>query len=306
MTEDKYFVTFDSYQKIKNVMEKTSTLIEQFKIIINTAPEEFELCEFPAIPVLESSNSDAFVKQKHDPVWSKIQSVTTNILKSVQRVMAVLNSGYNFYPSVEFSIQSPKFVFVSDYKSVLEEFETICDNIQDIRNIFNGIPLVNCLKSLQNEISIMNAETETKEVHDDSLQKLCENAIQKILVVIQNIYKKYKDVALIATEGSSEETGVGLKKDHLNSLVMKDITDDLDLLQMSSVLSIIHEIVAKGGMSPSPLIAQIIPVLEQVLLLYEYFVTQQVSAYRVTCKMSSILLNIFIELSTKVGFHYKV
>lgn len=274
--------------------------MEQFKIILNTAPEEFELAaELPEIPVLQPIN-DCFIKQKHDGVWNKVHSLIADVLKSAQKVMGILDNGYNYYPSVEFPIESPGFVLISNSATISEELETMCSNISGITKVFCGIPLVDTLVSIQNEISGTRnklLKTHEAEVYESGsgLQKLSENAIQKMLVVIQNVYKKYRATA----DAVPEESEVGLKKDHLSTFVIKDLSNDFDILEMKSILNLIHNVVGNIKL-PTTIVSQIIPVLEQVMLLYEYFITQQVSAYRVTCKMSSILLNVFIELSTKV------
>jgi hypothetical protein len=44
--------------------------------------------------------------------------------------------------------------------------------------------------------------------------------------------------------------------------------------------------------------------LDQLLLFYQFFVTQQVASHRVGCKLLSVLLAIFIELAQKVIWNH--
>jgi hypothetical protein len=43
-----------------------------------------------------------------------------------------------------------------------------------------------------------------------------------------------------------------------------------------------------------------LPSLDQLALLYQFFVTQHVALYRVSCKLLSVLLAVFLELAQKV------
>jgi hypothetical protein len=43
-----------------------------------------------------------------------------------------------------------------------------------------------------------------------------------------------------------------------------------------------------------------LPSLDQLVLLYHFFVTQHVALYRASCKLLSVLLAIFLDLAQKV------
>ncbi|PSN42598.1 hypothetical protein C0J52_08698, partial [Blattella germanica] len=151
--------------------------------------------------------------------------------------------------------------------------------------------------------NVNNESVVVKKFRDDTAQ-FCET----ILLIIQNINKKYTSNStgpiVYDDEKSSEIHDLHLQEKTINSLTdtfaklqIKKINDDLhDLLQR---LRIILENDADQGNACKRLLLHCFGCLDQLLNLYQFFVIQQISAYRVICKMLSILLGIFIQLAHK-------
>ncbi|XP_068082683.1 midasin [Anabrus simplex] len=168
----------------------------------------------------------------------------------------------------------------------------------------------------------------------------CEKLLKSVLIVIQNMYKKYTLLTEKSTDTKTSETeskgNVGdsheegqpdveksgdsededsdkIEDGHMKERIVESISTDLDMLNMKAINSqlqnLIHNLVsildihntAKEGNICKRLLLCCVPCLDQLVLLCQFFVTQQVAAYRVSCKMLSVLLSVFLDLAEK-GF----
>ncbi|CAH2004334.1 unnamed protein product [Acanthoscelides obtectus] len=124
------------------------------------------------------------------------------------------------------------------------------------------------------------------------------------------MYKKYSAVEKVEKNKDTEDEPVELRDENLKKLLVENLVSDISSLEMKKILARTHKL-AKIVLSTPPqyteqvkkVANQSLPLLEQLTQFYQYFITQQVATYRVTCKMMSILLNIFIELASKGFLH---
>lgn len=292
--------------------------MNQYKVILNTCPQD-ELLEHNydnfEVPVLDSELNNR-ITCKSNPLWSKTVHLIDQILGIENKITTLILKSRGAVPCTEFNLVNPSFIPVADKLAIENNLTEIFNKIVELKNSFGNIPLTNNLFWLEDEINNALSESHSEVIHQSALgefSKKTEKLIEKMLVVMQNIYKKYFPVERLEervtpAEIKSEEVENQLLDGHLNTLLLEKLASDIDVLEMPLILKKVHKLTTLLVRSHpdtvvqlKPLVNQFLPFLEQIVQIYQYFMTQQVSAYRVSCKMSSILLNIFIELASKVS-----
>lgn len=292
-------------------MKNTTVVLAQLKIILNTCPpEEVFGSEMPELPVIESNE----VTFKFSEKWSK----GTNIIDKTSSVVKKLNTHLmkceNLVPYTEFDLVVPDFVPIPDLTILQNDLSIIQGNVKSLEEILSENISTNCLQYLEKDIANIMSQLENNfndiaSSNLDEISKKIEKLTESILVVIQNLYKKY--TAKVESEKPAEENEETsedqLQDEHLKKLLVENLCDDMAVLDMKKILKKIHKI-SNLLFRSSPrlpdvkdIVSRCVPLLEQIICLYQYFITQQVSAYRVTSKITSILLNVFIELASKVS-----
>ncbi|CAH0557511.1 unnamed protein product [Brassicogethes aeneus] len=308
--EAKNFVTLNKIETLKNLLKNIIIVANQYKIILNSCPEDAIGDDNVEIPTLKVNTKD-FIKEKHDALWTKTSQMLNDIINIVGKLANSLSKLTGHVPSCEYDLVYPQFVCVGETTNTLNELITeISEKLDKLIEVFNGIPLADSLVWLKSELNkiehdfLQNDITESKDAK--SYKNDVEKYTEKMLLAMQGIYKKYKDKE--EPPNADDEEDLELTEDLLKGHLVENLSSDFALLEMKRVLKATHKI-ASILFSNSPeetkelreLVKQSLPILEQILLLYQYFITQEVSAYRVSCKMNSILLNIFIDLAQR-GF----
>lgn len=320
-SEGKQFISVENLENFEQFLLNVSVVTAQFKTVLQTCPEETDFAnDFDIqIPILYPEN-DKFPRFKNDSIWNKSIGKLAKIENSVQKLLLSCKKIRNNVPCVEYDLVNPRYLAVSDFDLFTDGLQSISNDLSEIFDIFGEIPLVSSFswllqeaKQLENKLMIKNQnELSTEFSKKESFKSLAEKLSEEILVSIQNIYKKYcaeeENQAIEKQENLEEYT---LHEQHLKDLIVDKMFGDISLLQTKKILKLcgkLSKILALNPVDNSENceeLLRVVPLLEQATLLQQYFLTQQVASYRVTCKMSSILLNVFIDLATKVSFEIK-
>ncbi|XP_066138163.1 midasin [Euwallacea fornicatus] len=302
--ENEFFISAEALLNIKKVLSSTSVVLSQVQIILNSCPDDATLVDnsYLEIPLLESDKS--VMKRKEDEHWKK----TKKLIDNVESLLGKLQSHTQKiqYKKTGFIPFAVKDCFFEDFQKLATLIDTLQQQFQPIKVSQSLNWLATSIRSLVNEYSHIQVESAPHVNYENLLDKFTKS----LLIVIQNIYKKYRGLAPSSKQSSeidpSEETP--LQDDHLKVLLSGNLQADLSNFEASNVLNnteLVLETLLEGSNYPNEeersLTAQCLPLFDQVLHLSEYFITQQVAAYRTTCKLTSILLNIFIDLASK-GF----
>ncbi|KAK5645761.1 hypothetical protein RI129_004225 [Pyrocoelia pectoralis] len=296
------YLPISKYENMVKLIKNVVIVLEQFKLILNTCPNYGD--ESTELPILKPVPMD-FIWHKNDEAWLKCMEKITSSLTVSQKILHNLSNALHSIPSTEFKCAKKMYIEIS-LDEVLTNFDTISENLEEIGFIFKEIPLTNNMQWLQSEIestklSLLQIPKPVELADLTKFKRFSRLLVRKLLLTVQVVYKKSQEKDLQKEEPQ-------LKQDHLKTLILENLSNDLTLLDMPAVLKQVHRLVAElykisSSMIPecNLIVSQIMPIFEQVLLLYQYYFTQQVSAYRTACKMNSILCNIFTDLSTK-GF----
>lgn len=309
----------DTLKSINNLLTNTVIIMEQYKIVLISCPDEPAFgSDLLDIPVVNTENQ-IMIKQRNDPNWHKAFSEIKNIISLAQKVKKLIEKVENKFPSSEIIIDEVEYLYIHDKNSIITELENITMKTKELQDLFGNNSVVNSMSWLRNEMEInINllrheyCDDKDSEVTVDKYKHDVEKLMEHILLIIQNVYKKYSAKKSSESQGTTPveeiESSEQFADNHLKGLLVNNLFDDISALEMKSVFKKVkkmndqlYKMNTEDSKNSKTLISTCIPLLEQVALMYQYFVTQQIGAYRVTCKLSSVLLNIFIELASK-GF----
>ncbi|XP_050098366.1 midasin [Anopheles aquasalis] len=169
------------------------------------------------------------------------------------------------------------------------------------------------------------------QLDEASVNNEIENIIHSVLIAMQTIYKKYsqkeepseqeKSTATPSAEGEEDEADDpspnDLQEQHLKQKINTDLLGDLQTLAIPRVVGklvvLLRQLEAADGGTVNRdekearvrttigKLTRLVPMLEQYNLLVEYYLIQQLGAHKISTKMLSVMLTVFIELATK-GF----
>ncbi|XP_050684574.1 midasin isoform X2 [Leptidea sinapis] len=156
-----------------------------------------------------------------------------------------------------------------------------------------------------------------------AIMNQAEDIVANMLLIIQSVYKKHlksdqsndcmnviNEIDEIIGDNLKDPSNEILEDGHLKELLQKQLAEDGKLLQLdflierlkSLLINYVDYISKRTNIEEVRLsLARIVPILEQILLFVQYFMSQKVAVHRVSCKMLSVLLKIFSDLATK-GF----
>ncbi|KAF5303068.1 hypothetical protein FQR65_LT08397 [Abscondita terminalis] len=294
-------VSFETHQNIVSLLQNILITLEQYKIILDTAPRENAVeIDSNSVPILEPLPNN-FIMYKNDKVWRFCLNKIEETLVIARKLLRILADVICFVPSIEFNCS--KYVLVSlPLKHIIDDLEHASENIRNLDETFEKIPLTKSARWLIMELGLVkehlmeqHTEHKTETINATFFKRNAQKLMKKILVVVQCTYKKYK-------EQDSESSEL------LKTSILQSLSSDADILNMLGVLKDLHNTIKYGFKLNSLeiskckfVILQIRPILNQLIMFYQYFLTQQVSAYRAVCKMCCVVCNIFNSLVTK-GF----
>ncbi|EZA61758.1 Midasin [Ooceraea biroi] len=168
---------------------------------------------------------------------------------------------------------------------------------------------------------------ESAEVDNEERSKATNNAIEQyelaleqfintILLVIQKKYKdriNMNDDATHTNENSKEKNNEDDVEKEMQENVLKEklvdsLEKDITELKLSTIsdsffnlLLSIRELDLQSANYCTGLLLKCLPLLEQYMLLSQFYLNEQVAAFRVTCKMLYLQLNVFLDLAAN-GF----
>ncbi|KAL3283550.1 hypothetical protein HHI36_006689 [Cryptolaemus montrouzieri] len=307
------YLDVECLENLKKIMENLVITCNQYKIILNTCPEEDNLNVTPVKLIQLKGSVKGFVQYKYDEKWTRMHSTLNDIIGLTERILTALKKTLGGLPCSEFEVKYPKFVPTDDKELISDQIELILERMKDVLSVFQGTSLFDSLSWLQDQLLNAKEDLNASCLADTSeekcnLQERIEKSSSKLLLVIQRMFKKYSETPKVTEEIPEEEPSMELQEEHLKNLLVDSLLADVELLNFKKIVKSIGGVFESIISLSLPLkndqklvINQYLSLIDQTILLYQYFLTQQVSSYRVTCKLNSVLLNIFIELAGK-GF----
>jgi midasin len=276
------------FKKLKIVQEgfvDAIEIMEQFKILMKCSPEDAEVQHKAII-----STNNTFTQKSH--LYSKIVEMSDEILSEIKHYLKnSTKKDSRFNTSVSEQIQQftaiiTKCSKLKEYFAVDRDFSVYGKPICDLHET---------MLKMKSDIDAIKVTDETP-VIDDELDKLAHS----ILIAMQNIYKKFKDPLKVEKDESSD-----LVMNHLKAKMHHELAQDITALNLGKVNSMLCKILNSTFSATNSRVNRqlksLSPLVRKFELLTDYFFIQQLSAHKLSTKMLSIMLSVFLELATK-GF----
>lgn len=294
---------------VKDSLVKICNVFHQYIILLKSVPTDGDTnCQIfeGQEPFTQSSGLYLRIKE----MCSAILSKSTQLLAEVERSSNIVFHCYETVASLEGRFNE----VVVALESLSQEFQ--CDG----RDMVIGKPVAELLaqiESSRHEQAADNQVDDAAESEADTERKL-ENIVYCLLKPMEKIYKKHSKPKKIrpnvnATSVPDEtvteaDDSDSIEENHLKTKINYELMSELETLDVEKVVRKLADILltmqcGKPGHVSNVLqkVVRILPVLEQYQLFCKYFLVQQIGAHKVSTKMLSVMLTVFVELGSK-GF----
>ncbi|XP_030747857.1 midasin-like isoform X2 [Sitophilus oryzae] len=304
------YVPVESITRIKNTLDSLTVVISQIKLVLNSCPTEETLDhQIIEIPVLQTKFRK--IQYKNDDFWIKSMKNIDDINSAVSKIANHLQKIESYIPSTDCSVINLKYLPHNNRTQLIQHLGQLNNSLIDLKEQLYPVKITRSLdwiiELLAQIIEENNSENAIEE-SEISYETQIKNFTDSILISLQNLYKKYRDLPKKPEENLENDEEENIKENHLKVLIAKNLSQDVDMLDLKKILLESEEMVKflLGGFKYASeqtrsSISHCIPLLDQVLQLSQYFITQQVCTYRTTCKLTSVVLSIFNDLASK-GF----
>ncbi|KAG6451200.1 midasin [Manduca sexta] len=215
-----------------------------------------------------------------------------------------------------------------DVDDLLEEYQfrlksQLCEHVPQHPILRSMVELSQYLKDTVNQLGELNKDSDVPmdSITSDDLINQTEDLIATMLLIVQSVYKRHLPInenmevinaidEIIQSQDKPESRDI-LEDKHLKERLHDKLSNDSKMLQLDSLINKTYNVlinyvqyVAKGSKDIDEVknvVMRSIPILEQIVLFVQYFISQKVAVHRVSCKMLSVLLKIFSDLASK-GF----
>lgn len=275
---------------IKNCFVQITEILEQLQILLKCAPKNEESKE---LKVLVSTNN---ILHKKSQVYSKIVQQVDELIADSNVALKSLNA------------HNSKFVDGTVVNGYLTKLKGLIKKLDSLRQFFvvdseysiYGSPVIDLIALINQELLKIN------EINMEVLQTQLninndlESLSHMILLAIQNIYKQYR------TNSEDPESGEAIEENHLKEKLHKKLLEDIKTINLKKINEKLLEIMDKlftSSIDSESLenLSKVHPLIKQYKLFADYFIIQHISANKMSSKMLSITLSVFLELA-KNGF----
>jgi len=279
---------FKKFTVIKNCFVQSTEILEQVQILLKCAPKNEESKE---LKVLVSTNN---VLHKRSQVYSKIVQQVDEIITESNVSLKSLNT------------HNSRFVDGTD--GHLSKLKGIIMKLENLKQFFvvdneysiYGSPVIDLISLLNQELLKVDEINKESPQTQININNDLESLSHMILIAVQNIYKEYR------TSLEDAESNEAIEENHLKKKLHKKLLEDIGTINLKKINEKLSEIMEKlfsSSVDPESLenLSKVYPLIKQYKLLADYFIIQHISANKVSSKMLSITLSVFLELA-KNGF----
>ncbi|KAL2723001.1 midasin-like [Vespula maculifrons] len=314
---------------IRNIKESMINLelgFEQLLLYLQCYPNKspFEIqtnifvLETNTLPILDTSDSI---------ILDNMKTKLNEYLILIRRIARIFNS---VFISTKVKDMTNEKTFDLYHLKVLED---TCKNItmlkMQISTLFDAFistnathPIVESITFLQTQIECsintfkelkqLTIEKNTDSFSNDAecIKRCIDNLVKNILLVVQKKYKantSEDDAPCLNNDDNDDKDDKDVEDDFernkLKEKLIEDLEKNIEELKVSHVYELLKNLLLKVGEKHDykRLLLQYLPIMEQYLLLVQFYLNEQIASFRVTCKLLYLQLNVFLDLATN-GF----
>ena len=317
-------------ESLKNLLMTLEVGFEQLEIYMRACPSDsgdgtnidIVNLNYSSVPIINASRNDTAWESINNLIKGSIISLNS-IIESFQKIFS---SQIIVYAPVHYN-------FLQDATRNLDILKTL---IEEIKNKFSNEiershSILESLSFFQSEIDNWIEKFSLIEIQacsdytnwKDSLKTYIHRVECLLTTILLSIQTKYKDTCSneirsidnvdetsnIQTEDKSDdELEEKWEENSFREKLVESLQKDMEILQVNDVcMEFIAVLQMTGACHPSEskirkaLLTRCIPLLRQYVTFAQFFITEQIGAFRVTCKLLHAQLNVFLDLATN-GF----
>ncbi|XP_050325190.1 midasin [Bactrocera neohumeralis] len=294
----------DNYLALRESISRMRYVMEQFLLLLACAPSSAAVEH----SVLTKSENHLL---RSSPFYTTITGNCHEVLKTAKSTLADMLSHDKEFPNIE---------KVTSYQATHEK---LCHLLQQIVNSLITVsgeplpvakPIVELLAFVDSCKKRCSIPTNSNAPTDlENLDAVLEHILHDVLLSLQKLYKKYTQVTGEESGESSSpnrsRNELELQEKHLKEQLHAALESDWQALnianiveQLSNVLiTLKHTTPSQPKLACARKLTTLMPILEQYYLLADYYLFQQLGAHKVSAKMLSVMLTVFVEIGSK-GF----
>lgn len=294
----------DNYLALRESISRMRYVMEQFILLLSCAPSSGTVEH----SVLMKSENHLL---QNSPFYTTITSHCHEVLKTANSILADMLSHDKEFLNIE---------KVTAYRATHDK---LCHLLQQIVSKLRTVsgeslpaakPIMDLLAFVESSSKQFSTDTNDNAPTDfENLDAVLEHILHDVLLSLQKLYKKY-------TQATSEPFGeslspnksrndLELQEKHLKEQLYAALESDWQALnitniveQLSNVLvTLKHATPSHSKLICARKLTTLMPILEQYYLLADYYLFQQLGAHKVSAKMLSVMLTVFVEIGSK-GF----
>ncbi|VEN38895.1 unnamed protein product, partial [Callosobruchus maculatus] len=229
------FLHIDLTNSIMAFLKNATVVMNQYKIILNTCPSEDDFASGTIeVPVLKFGAKEG-ICYKYSNCWSETIALINGILTICRKISVLLQKCKKSAPAVEYDLVVPQFIPVPDFTDLLKNLSSVKDSIGQLSEAFDNNSTTRSLTWLQKEVTKLIEqcqESKSIEISFEKCKKHSAKLTEEILVVIQNLFKKYSGVKKVEKANEDEDETVELRDGNLKTLLVENLTSDVSTLDM--------------------------------------------------------------------------
>lgn len=261
------------FQCIKKSLFEFISFFEQILVLLNSIPSNVK-------------NSNILTKYSSLPSVEAIRSKCVSILENLKNVKLFSDNIDEDFPISE---------------EVLKLYNMKCSIIDDIQKLLKDYPtyslLAPLMKLMESQVQININDLNLKPSNDIVYDcKDIEILTQKLLICLQNLYKRYE----VNTKENVEDL---IETNLISEKIFTNLKTDWEYLKFDEIIPLIEEACNSffNNQNEDSTLIKLLPILKQYYRLSSYFVYQQLFSHSSIVNTLNIMLGVFLSLG-KQGF----
>ncbi|KAK2585693.1 hypothetical protein KPH14_010307 [Odynerus spinipes] len=311
-------------RNLKELMINLELGFEQLLLYLQCYPAETLFETQNNIFVLDT-NTVPILNSCDNMILENVKTTLKDHLTLIRRIAKTFNSAFTC-TKIKHMENTQEFFDLYHLK-ILEESYVKIENLglqmNTLINAFSSInathPIVESIAFLDTQIKSginifkelkkLSVDTSTDLLLEDSEITKCkenlDNLIHHILLIVQKKYKANisdNDAPYVNDDDNADDKEVedDFEKDKLKEKLIEDLEKHIEELKISKVSELFNNLLIMVYQSKDyrRLLLKCLPIVEQYLLLAQFYLNEQVASFRVTCKLLYLQLNVFLDLAT--------
>ncbi|XP_011696637.1 PREDICTED: midasin-like [Wasmannia auropunctata] len=325
----------DCAESLKTLLITLEVGFEQLLLFLQCCPAESSTDPNRAALTLHANALPIIAASQNDEIWKSANALlkdSLNLVKATAKRFHALfipfevlsvdhperSTHISFLSSKHFEFLEQCCATIKDLRARSEELKRLFESLDVVHPIWENIAFLETkmecfltlFEKLRRSADTENGEQLAEKNHTQkNIEKYKETQEHVIKTILFAIQKKYKDIKKDTNKKPNEENDNDTEEEeNLNMKLVESLEQDIIELKLSNIYNLfsdlllsIREFDLQSANYCIRLLLKCLPLLEQYILLVQFYLNEQVASFRITCKILYLQLNVFLDLAAN-GF----